>query len=102
MCAWFSPINTYAIFHAITAEALWYATFINTTSKNGVPCIRDDALMALTLTHVLQLEILAPRNKWRLDLEALLKSMAASLVPLQSADGIWRTDALDAIGDFFF
>jgi hypothetical protein len=78
------------------AHGLWFRdhTFVGTTPP--VFWARGNAWAAATIVKTLSLGILPAWDPLVQDLEATLVAMAAAVVPLQGADGFWRTNLLDA------
>ena len=77
-------------------HSLWYrdATFVGTSPP--VFWARGQAWAAVTIVKALSLGVLPAWHPWAQDLEATLAAMAAAVVPLQGADGFWRSNLLDA------
>ena len=78
------------------SHSLWYrdATFVGTSPP--VFWSRGQAWAAATIIKTLSLGVLPAWHPMAQDLEATLAAMAAAVVPLQGADGFWRSNMLDA------
>ena len=79
-----------------SAHGLWFRdhTFVRTSPP--VFWARGQAWAAATIVKTLSLDMLPASHPLALDLEATLLAMAAAVVPLQGADGLWRANMLDA------
>lgn len=78
------------------AHGLWFRDHTFVKSDPPIFWARGNAWASATIIRTLSLNVLPMSDPLMQDLEETLMAMAAAVVPLQGADGFWRTNLLNA------